>query len=342
MKRFFSIAFLLTLFSVVAVAQQRPQFTQYMMNSYLYNPAFTGAYDYTDVKVGYRNQWSGFADGPKTFYGSAHGSLGKKNSGELFSLPLRGAADEEIAPADNVNRVQKNAGSKHGLGGYFLSDQTGPTSMVGGYISYAYHLPIGKTKTWNLSLGLTGGLMQHAINTSEIDFFNNAGEVLRDGSQTTLIPDLGAGLTLYSDKYYVGYSAYHLLQNELSYTDNFGSENKLNVHHFVNAGASFMLSENLDLLPSVLLKYVDPVDPSIEGGARLAYRKMFWVGGSYRSSAAASAMAGLNFGILGLAYSYDVVTNDGISEEGPGSHEIMLNIRLSKDGIGKDMPNLLY
>ena len=57
-------------------AQQRPQYSQYLLNSYLLNPALSGIENYTDVKLGYRQQWAGLQDAPKTAFVSAHWALG--------------------------------------------------------------------------------------------------------------------------------------------------------------------------------------------------------------------------------------------------------------------------
>jgi len=43
----------------LTIAQQKPQYTQYVFNSYLLNPAVSGIENYTDMKAGYRSQWSG-------------------------------------------------------------------------------------------------------------------------------------------------------------------------------------------------------------------------------------------------------------------------------------------
>ena len=43
-------------------AQQKPGYTQYILNNYIINPAITGIENYTDVKMSYRNQWTGIDD----------------------------------------------------------------------------------------------------------------------------------------------------------------------------------------------------------------------------------------------------------------------------------------
>ena len=63
--------------SLQASAQQRPQYSQYMMNNYLLNPAVTGVEDFLDFKAGMRRQWVGLEGAPITYYASAHAAIGK-------------------------------------------------------------------------------------------------------------------------------------------------------------------------------------------------------------------------------------------------------------------------
>jgi hypothetical protein len=51
-----------------------------MINNYVLNPAITGIEDYTDVRLGYRDQWRGIEGAPVTAYLSVHGSVGRDNN----------------------------------------------------------------------------------------------------------------------------------------------------------------------------------------------------------------------------------------------------------------------
>jgi hypothetical protein len=55
----------------MVLGQQRPQYTQHMINPFLVNPAVSGTEDYTDIRAGYRKQWVGFDGSPRTMYLSA-------------------------------------------------------------------------------------------------------------------------------------------------------------------------------------------------------------------------------------------------------------------------------
>src|SRR5512145_1356881 len=48
-------------------AQQQPVYSQYMLNTYLVNPAVAGAEGLTSFNLTARKQWAGYAEGPSTY-----------------------------------------------------------------------------------------------------------------------------------------------------------------------------------------------------------------------------------------------------------------------------------
>ena len=76
-KKLLIIPFVLFVF--FADAQQRPHYTQYILNNYILNPALSGIENYVDVKLSTRDQWVGLDGAPKTSYISIQGPIGNKN-----------------------------------------------------------------------------------------------------------------------------------------------------------------------------------------------------------------------------------------------------------------------
>jgi type IX secretion system PorP/SprF family membrane protein len=68
MKRLLLSVFLSVIVLHFAIAQQKPQYTQYVLNNLLINPAVTGIENYIDMKTGYRSQWTGLQGAPVTSY----------------------------------------------------------------------------------------------------------------------------------------------------------------------------------------------------------------------------------------------------------------------------------
>ena len=87
-----ALLFLIILFIAIkpVIAQQRPQYTQYIFDNLLLNPAVTGIENYTDVRVGYRNQWNGLEGAPVTSYITLSAPLGQEfTQGDASAFPCK-------------------------------------------------------------------------------------------------------------------------------------------------------------------------------------------------------------------------------------------------------------
>ncbi len=73
--------FLIVLFVILkssTMAQQKPHYTQYILNQYIINPALTGIENYTDIKLSHRHQWKDIDGSPVTTYFTIQGPIEKK------------------------------------------------------------------------------------------------------------------------------------------------------------------------------------------------------------------------------------------------------------------------
>ena len=87
-KVFINIFFLTVTINILS--QQKPHYTQYVLNQYIINPAISGIENYVDMKVSARDQWVGLAGAPKTAYFTSHAPIGKKDyrtSATSYSIP---------------------------------------------------------------------------------------------------------------------------------------------------------------------------------------------------------------------------------------------------------------
>jgi type IX secretion system PorP/SprF family membrane protein len=274
-------------------AQQLPQYTQYLMNDFVTNPAIAGSREYFDLRMNQRFQWVGVQDAPVTFITSVHGPL-----------------------------VNKNVG----LGGYVFADITGPTRRNGVQGSYAYHLRLSdKVK---LSMGLSAGVLQFAVDASKIIMKEDNDIALSNGRQSVIVPDAGAGLYLYSEDFFVSISAPQMLSGaRLSFFDDYiNTMSRLRNHYFAAAGYKMRFGENFVLQPAFQIKYIDPLlqwDAMLRG----IYQDNFWLGVNYRHEDAFGIMVGYSFlDNYNFAYSYDVPVNN-FRNQSTGSHEVMLSFR---------------
>jgi type IX secretion system PorP/SprF family membrane protein len=297
MKGRISIVILLLAF-VKASAQQLPQYSNYMINDYVMNPAIGGSNPFFEGKSNNRYQWIGITDAPRTYILSVNG------------------------PTKNLNM---------GLGGILFTDIVGPTRRTGLYGSYAYHLKVSdKVK---ISLGISAGILQFMVDGSKITLRDPADNVISGGLQSVIIPDFGAGIYAYSKdkKWYVGASVPQILQNKLRFFDNgTATLSKLATHAYGTAGYKFDITDDIQIEPSACVKYVKPAPLQFDIGVRAIYKDKVWLGGAFRYLDAVSAMVGYTMQEnITFAYSYDF-TMTNIKKYSTGTHELMIGIKFHK------------
>lgn len=275
-------------------AQQIQQFTQYQWAGLSYNPAFAGTDQYFNALGMHRTQWTGIEDAPRTY---------------LMSLD---------APSKS---------GKMGFGGTLLTDVAGPTRRFSLQGSYAYHIRVSESS--EVSLGASFGLTQFTIDGSQITLRQDGDNALTRSMESETKPDASFGVLWYSDKFKIGFSATQILNNKLDLFPGDG-EGNMAVHYYLTGSYCANLSETFSIEPSVLMKYVKPVDPQFDISARLIYKSNIWLGGSYRTSDAVAIFAGCTvMNYLSLGYSYDFTTS-AIRSYTDGTHELFIRLRFGK------------
>ena len=303
-------------------AQQRPHYTQYILNNYILNPALTGIENYTDVKISARDQWVGLNGAPQTFYLSVHGPIGKKDyktSPTSFNLPgqnPRGNAYWENYTASEAH---------HGIGFFMINDKTGLYNRFTADVSYAYHL--GISPRTNIAAGFSGGISKISYDRTKATPVDPNDPAIGNGSADIykIVPDLNAGIWIYSANHFVGVAAQQVAPYKASFNNNTDGF-KLLTHIFATTGYRFLLNDDVNAIPSVMLKYIvgSPVRPQFDMNIKLQYQDLLWIGGSYRSQDGYAAMAGVNVGnTFNIGYSYDLTTTK-LNTVSRGTHEIVL------------------
>ena len=307
------------------LAQQRPQYTQYILNNYIINPALSGIENYTDVKICNRDQWVGLNGAPQTMYLTIHTPIGKKDyktSATSFQMPgenPRGKAYWENYTASEAH---------HGAGLSIVNDKTGLYNRLYANLSYAYH--IGLSPRTNMSAGFAGGIQKLSRDGSRSTYANNDPTDPAQGSTDDVYkirPDLSAGIWVYSADYFFGVSGQQIIPQKVSFTDDTLGF-KIVPHLFVTAGYRFLITDDINAIPSVMVKYVSPVDPQIDANIKLQYRDLFWIGASCRFKDGFAGMLGLNISnTLNVGYAYDYTTSN-LGTISKGTHEIIIGFLL--------------
>ncbi|HEX3384618.1 MAG TPA: type IX secretion system membrane protein PorP/SprF [Mucilaginibacter sp.] len=326
MKRLLLLILISVLTFGLASAQQKPQYTQYVLNNLLINPAVTGIENYFDVKTGYRSQWTGLQGAPVTSYITGSVPFGSDFVGGDAAALSGGNQDNPYGRLYSQGYVA--APPHHGLGFMVVSDQAGPIGTTNIDLTYAYHM--GISSTFNLALGVEAGYNHTSLNTSELVLENPLDPAIANGNNSQWKPDLGIGIWGYSSNYYFGISALQLLSQNLYFsTNNNYSQAKTVPQFFVTGGVKLFLNDDVTLMPSALVKFISPLPVTYDINAKLAFRSRFWIGASYRNGDAVAGMFGLNISsLINVSYSYDYTTS-ALRTVSSGTHEIILGIMLN-------------
>lgn len=300
--------------SVGAFAQQQDQFSQYMMNYYLINPAIGGVEGYADIKLGYRNQWTGFSGAPKNYYVSAHMPIGRLHETHRKSYRKRSL--------------------HHSVGVLVTGQKLGEISHNGAYASYGVHLPL--SKKWTLSLAGSAGAQMYMVDHSKLDYGDGQGvatdDIVMSASNRTNF-DLNLGIWAYSDKVFLGVSSLQLLSNKLSFAPGMDNAGVMSRHFYITGGYDFKINRELSFVPSALVKLTLPQAAQLDINAKIRYDKWIWFGAGWRRQDAIVLLAGVLINNMWeIGYSYDITTSH-LRKFSYGSHEIMVGVRLSRDPI---------
>jgi len=286
------ILFLVLLFTgIVSYAQQDAQFTQYMYNTIVINPAYAGSRGALSIFALHRTQWVGLDGAPVT---------------NTFSVNT---------PIENSNL---------GIGLSLLNDKIGPTNEnnLSADVSYTIHT----SETFKLSFGIkaTANIFNLDINNlnpvaQDDPQFHNLNNVVS--------PNFGAGVYFHSDKTYVGFSVPNFIEKRL-YDDNSVSVYKQKATYYLIAGHVFDLSSSVKFKPSILSKMVMGAPFETDFSASFLFNEKFVLGVSYRWNGTVSAMAGFKISDqLYIGYGYDLETTK-LANYNSGSHEIFLRFEL--------------
>jgi type IX secretion system PorP/SprF family membrane protein len=309
-----------TLSGMFAYSQQQGQYSQYMMNYFLINPAVAGTEDYIDVRAGYRMQWTGLSGAPRNYYVSATMPLNKvhnKMSRGKFSNP------------------------HHSIGAIVSGQTLGILTHNTAYLSYAYHLPLSSKAM--LSMGAVGGINQFTADPNKADWGDNVYDPSITGVKKINF-DLGVGVWFYTKKIFMGLSSMQIPQSKIDFSNQINTHGILDRHFYLTGGYKFKINEDLMFIPSLLFKGTAQAY-QVDVNGKLRYRNRFWAGASYRRTDAVAVLGGLSIPLthvrpnqksgnnmmLEIGYSYDLTTSR-LNQFSYGTHEIMVALLIPTKG----------
>ena len=317
MKKIIISASLVVSTCVGLKAQQIEQFSMYMENNYLINPAEAGTTDYIDSKVSYRNQWGKMDGGgaPTTYYVSAHSPIGHRKNHHEF--------EDEVVPLPY-----------HGIGFAVIQDEVYSFSRTNFKLSYSYQKPLSRKFT--VSAGIHAGIQQCMCNSSKIQNVRDRSQVFgaSDVETNNILPDLSVGFWGHTHNFYFGLASFQLIPSKLNveYNEDGKAEGTLKAHHWFTTGVRIPLdsADHFNFVPSLVFKATSVSTIQVDLNAKIHYRDHAWVGFSYRNKDAFVGIVGVTIKKqFDIAYSYDWTFNNIRQIQRINSHEILLGMRIA-------------
>ncbi|HNR74437.1 MAG: membrane protein [Bacteroidetes bacterium OLB12] len=278
------------LLATLSFAQQDPIYSQYLFNPLLVNPAYAGLSNRFNGSVGYRTQWMGLEGQPQTINASLHTSL-----------------------------VQ----NKVGLGLLVVNDRIGSMNTTEINTAFAYKLQL-ENKT--VSFGMQAGVQNFNSSLNGVNPFDKTDNLFLNGERGTRV-NVGTGIALASEKYFVSFSVPRLLPTTFK---SGGQKVELYNQHLYLMGAYIhYLNEHIRLKPAVLLRAVKGAPASIDVAFNVNFNAIHTAGIFTR-----------NFNTYGLllqtllkeqyrfGYVFEVPTGKSVGTNFT-THEIVLGIQLS-------------
>ena len=279
------------------IAQQEAQYTQYMYNTSIINPAYTGSEEVFKISLLHRSQWLNVPGAPIT-----------------QTINIEGILTENLGVSLNVSK-----------------DAIGPSEDFIIDANIAYHIRLNAYG--KLALGLKAGMSKFSLDLTKGNLNPNQTLVTSNNINKTF-SRIGAGLYYYTDRTYLGISVPNLLETKyenLVLNINYNFKN----HYYIIAGTIVDIGPNTWFKPALLAKVASGAPISLDLSANFLRNEKFILGAAYRLDAAISGLLGFYVSKnLFLGYAYDYTTNFKNEYTG-GTHEICIRINFSRSSIYK-------
>ncbi len=312
----FAIYFLLSANSKNASAQDM-HFTQFYSSPLYLNPAFTGAGVCSRISTTYRNQWPGISNAYKSYLFSADHYIQRYNLG---------------------------------VGILFGNDVAGTGQLSTTILNFMVAYEVKLNRKVSMRFGLQPGIGVRSINFNLLlfgDQIARGGNVatIETPTQTKTYFDVGTGALIYSKKYWLGTSIYHLNMPDGSLMGS--GDARLPIKLALHGGAKYAfnpkekdLYEQRSISPAFNYQHQKEFDQLDIGLYFTQYilNIGFWYRGipllkaykpGYSNNDAVAIILGLRADRFNIGYSYDI-TISRLNSLTQGAHELTVAYQLCK------------
>lgn len=282
-------------------AQQDAMYTHYAFNTLAVNPAYAGSRDIITITGLHRSQWVGFEGAPITQTITFHTPVYREELGMGISL---------------------------------VNDKIGPVRFTSFYADLAYRTRLNENL--RLSFGIKGGgnLMQGDLTSLKT---TESGDGGLQNISSLFLPNVGAGIYLFSPTWYAGVSAPKLLENKFveNSTNTLDGERR---HFFFIAGLVTDITSSVKLKPTMFIKTTPSAPVEADLTLMLILKDKIEIGLMGRTGDAVGALIGYNINNqtrIGYSFDWSFTAQTGITNI--GSHEVMVRYDILNTN-----PNKIY
>lgn len=270
-----------------AFAQQLPFSSQYYINQFVINPAFTGNGQNVNAYLSHRSQWTGLAGSPQTSYLTVDGP------------------------------IQKNSG----LGLKVYTDVTDIISRVGAFAEYSYKINISDSN--NLYFGIAAGILDNKLDFSKAIIKDSDDPFLFQQSQHKTVFCADLGVAYIYKRLSLGFAIPQVLGNRIKYPILNGDNSYYNLSRHYQGSIKYVFDlvkeKGITAYPLVMFRSIKGAPFQYDINAVVDWKRIGWAGLTYHSNYAMAISAGLRYKNFTVGYAFDLGLNKVRSYTGSSS-----------------------
>lgn len=278
--------------------QQEPHFQHNYLNPFIYNPAYAGSNNQTEIGA-FRNQrWANYNGGIISNLINVHSQINQSNSS---------------------------------IGLQLNTDNIGLTARTKAHLAYAYRIKL--TEDFFIQPGFSVGIIDQRINYSGIvaDFADPL--LLQAFNPNSTGIDANFGIFMKYKEFRLGVSAPQLLGNRLSFTPENTFSYQLERQYIFNTSYTFFTNEkqNFFVQPDILVIHSQGLPLHYSASLLTGFKKIGWIGATYKSNYAVGANIGLSLrDQLKIGFAYDIPIGELANITNSNNIEIALVYQFGK------------
>jgi type IX secretion system PorP/SprF family membrane protein len=275
------------------LAQQESIINFYTANLNLINPAVVSTDGNTYIKSVIRNQWAGIEEAPET-------------QTVVFTTPLR----QNLALGVGIIRDK-----------VFIEQQT--------FISVDISYKVKLNEQLNLFMGIKAGANNYQVNTTGLETYNQQTDPSLE-QISGFNPNVGVGFYLEHSNYYISLSTPKLLDTERAKNeDGFATVASDRAHFYGSTGYTFAINTSVDLLPSMIIRYVNGAPLSTDFSIATEFNKKFKLGTGYRTDKSLIGIVQVTPSKrLQIGFAFEYIMQNNLLAKANGTTEFYLQFQL--------------